>query len=188
MLVYIIRHGESENNLGKLWTGWYDAPLTELGMRQAETVGDTLRGIAFDKIYSSDLQRAEETAKAVIPNCEYESTELLREIKMGSLENQPLSVFGKDERQSYSQIGYAEFGGETQAGFLERISKFKKMLEALDCEAVAVFTHAGWLRAFLSQIIGAPVSSKNVCCKNCTVGVFEFESSNWRLHSWINAR
>jgi bisphosphoglycerate-dependent phosphoglycerate mutase len=31
MLVYIIRHGESETNLRKSWTGWLDAELTEKG-------------------------------------------------------------------------------------------------------------------------------------------------------------
>ena len=31
MRVYIVRHGESQNNKDKLWTGWYDAPLTEKG-------------------------------------------------------------------------------------------------------------------------------------------------------------
>ena len=57
MRLYVIRHGESENNLKKCWTGWYDAPLTEKGRQDARKAGTFLQGITFDKIYASDLSR-----------------------------------------------------------------------------------------------------------------------------------
>ena len=58
MKLYIVRHGESETNRKGLWTGWLDVALTDKGIADAERVRDTLRGIKFDKVYSSDLQRA----------------------------------------------------------------------------------------------------------------------------------
>ena len=39
LTLYAIRHGQSENNLKNMWTGWYDTPLTEDGLKQAEALG-----------------------------------------------------------------------------------------------------------------------------------------------------
>ncbi len=33
MPIILVRHGESESNVGKLTGGWTDTPLTELGFR-----------------------------------------------------------------------------------------------------------------------------------------------------------
>lgn len=62
MRVYVIRHGESETNLNKKWTGWLDVHLTDKGKDDAKKAGDFLKNIAFEKIYASDLSRAVETA------------------------------------------------------------------------------------------------------------------------------
>ena len=57
MKIYFMRHGESENNLNGRMTGWMDAPLTERGVEQARAASVKLRGITFDKVFSSDLVR-----------------------------------------------------------------------------------------------------------------------------------
>ena len=62
MFLYVIRHGESETNLSRHWTGWNDVNLTEKGRKDAERAGAMLQGIPFDQIYSSDLTRALHTA------------------------------------------------------------------------------------------------------------------------------
>ena len=67
MKLYIVRHGESETNRKGLWTGWLDVALTDKGIADAERVRDTLRGIKFDKVYSSDLQRARVTCEIALP-------------------------------------------------------------------------------------------------------------------------
>ena len=55
MNVYIIRHGESENNVKKCWTGWKDVDLTEKGYEDARYAGRILSGVSFGRIFSSDL-------------------------------------------------------------------------------------------------------------------------------------
>ena len=42
MKLYLIRHGESENNNKKMWTGWMDVDLTENGINQAKGVSQGL--------------------------------------------------------------------------------------------------------------------------------------------------
>lgn len=186
MRVYIVRHGESENNLKKVWTGWFNAPLTERGKEDAIKAGKLLGEIRFDKIYASDLDRARMTAEIALPGRSYETSELLREINVGTLANKPSSVLSSEQRASMLKDGYKTFDGETKIEFQARISKFMKKIELLDCENVAVFCHAGWLRGFLDEVIGITLPRKNICCNNCAVAIFEYTDENWRLYSWIN--
>jgi probable phosphoglycerate mutase len=63
----IIRHGESEWNLARRWQGWKNAPLTELGLRQARERAATLVESGFRPavVHSSDLGRARQTAEII---------------------------------------------------------------------------------------------------------------------------
>jgi probable phosphoglycerate mutase len=63
----IIRHGESEWNLERRWQGWLDAPLTELGERQARHRAESLAELGFAPavVFSSDLGRARRTAEII---------------------------------------------------------------------------------------------------------------------------
>ena len=54
----LLRHGESQWNLENRFTGWTDVPLTDRGREEARRAGEKLRGIHFDKAYTSSLQRA----------------------------------------------------------------------------------------------------------------------------------
>ena len=186
MRVYVIRHGESEANLSKQFTGWLDVSLTEKGKEQAKQAGARLQNIPFDKIYSSDLRRARETAEAALPGCVYETTALAREISVGSLVNQPLSSLTPEQKEQTVTDGYAAYGGESKEELYGRIRALMKELEGLDCQNVAVFCHGGWLRAMLETVLGTYLPRKSVWCDNCAIGIFEFADGNWRLHSWIN--
>lgn len=186
MRVYVVRHGESETNQSKRWTGWLDVHLTENGKADAQKAAEFLKGISFDKIYSSDLIRAIETAQIVIPDCRYEKNSLLREINVGSLANQPISVLSDSQRMQAAETGYADFGGETREELDKRILQFRKELETQNHETVAVFTHLGWMCGLLETVVEQRLQRKHLCCKNCTVAIFEFENEIWRLHSWIN--
>ncbi|MBR1983639.1 MAG: histidine phosphatase family protein [Clostridia bacterium] len=186
MKVYIIRHGESTNNLKGLWTGWVDAELTQKGYDDAEKVREIIKGVKFDKVFSSDLNRAVKTAETALPNCKYQTSPLLREIHLGNLENTPIKSLTEKQKQIIEINGYKSFGGETFDEFRERILEFRKQLEKLDCESVAIFCHGGWLRYFLFEIIQTRLTSTAIQCNNCNVGIFEFKDQNWSLHSWIN--
>ena len=61
----LLRHGQSEWNLRNLFTGWKDPGLTERGYDEARAAGATLkrRGLQFDRMFVSDLTRAQETLK-----------------------------------------------------------------------------------------------------------------------------
>ena len=83
------------------------------------------------------------------------------------------------------ELAYSELM-ESKTEFGDRIAAFMRELEALDCQNVAVFAHAGVMRTFLDTVLDVPMPRDRVCCRNCTVAIFEYEASVWKLHSWIN--
>ena len=61
--LFIVRHGQDEDNANLTLNGRRDKPLTELGRQQAKTVATKLKNHQIDVIYSSPLKRAFETAQ-----------------------------------------------------------------------------------------------------------------------------
>ena len=70
MTLVLIRHGESEWNKLNLFTGWYDAELSETGRAEAAAGGKALleAGFDFDLCYTSYLKRAIHTLQIVLDN------------------------------------------------------------------------------------------------------------------------
>ena len=67
MLIYAIRHGQTDHNLNRIVQGWSDNPLNAFGEMQAYQLGTYLKqqNIAFDLIISSPLKRTLKTAEII---------------------------------------------------------------------------------------------------------------------------
>ena len=65
MIFYLVRHGEIESNIKKVYAGWSEEPLTERGVRQAEKAGELLKDKGIDALYCSPLRRAVQTAEII---------------------------------------------------------------------------------------------------------------------------
>ncbi len=63
--IFLVRHGETQWNLGEIFRGRADVPLNERGREQAEAVGRALAGLDFNAVYASPLSRAVETASKI---------------------------------------------------------------------------------------------------------------------------
>ena len=61
----LVRHGQSKWNLENRFTGWVDVPLTDAGREEARRAGDILKGLRFDRAFTSVLQRAKETLRII---------------------------------------------------------------------------------------------------------------------------
>ena len=61
-MLYLVRHGEIESNIKKVYAGWSEEGLTETGIRQAAEAGEILRGKGIEGLYCSPLKRAVQTA------------------------------------------------------------------------------------------------------------------------------
>src|SRR4029450_11515736 len=87
----LLRHGQSQWNLENRFTGWVDVPLSPRGEAEARAAGEKLRGHRIDKLYTSVLKRAIDTATlaldaAGIPVPPTERDEALNERMYGDLQ------------------------------------------------------------------------------------------------------
>ena len=186
MKLYLIRHGESETNLRRCYTGWLDVPLTEKGEHDALFAKGIIEGINFDEVFSSDLLRAVRTANIALPSCAPKLTPLLREFDVGCLANVPIASLTQADFKSIRDNGFSIFGGESRADFIGRVREFMHLMEKSDADSIAAFTHNGFIRIMMEEVIGATLIRKKIVCANCAVCVFEYSDSEWKLHSLIN--
>lgn len=115
-MLILLRHGQSSSNLNNLFTGWYDAKLTQKGKDQAYAAGLRLKaaGYQVDAIHTSLLSRAIQTSNLVLEAMEQLYLPLQKSWRLnghhyGALEgmNKDLAreKFGKDQvhtwRRSY---------------------------------------------------------------------------------------
>ena len=188
MKLYLVRHGQSEANLHRRFSGWAQISLTEQGFADARRAGEYLQRFTFDRIYSSDLLRAVQTAQTALPGCEPEQLELLRENDVGSL--QGFSVTEYEERYGPrfwvcpTGADFTRFGGENHDMVRKRVRSFLDRLESDPCEQVVAFAHEGILRCMLDLVLGMNFERHNVRCPNCTIAVFAYVNDRWVLEAW----
>ena len=65
--IYVVRHGQDEDNANGILNGRRDLPLTALGQAQAQELAEKIKtlGIVFDSVYTSPLQRVFKTAQII---------------------------------------------------------------------------------------------------------------------------
>ena len=86
--LWLVRHGATDwSDAGRL-NGWTDVPLNERGRAQATWLAGQLKGREFVDVWSSDLARAEETARLVLGQPVPDRR--LRELDFGALAAVPL--------------------------------------------------------------------------------------------------
>src|SRR5512145_2218093 len=133
MRLIVVRHGESEwNRIGR-YQGQCDAPLSELGARQAEALAGRLRNEPIDMIFASPLQRATKTAEAIAKyhtDVPFEQTSALLEIHHGEWQG----LMSEEVLPRYSE-GVREWrlyptrsqmpGGESFSNILKRVLDLK---------------------------------------------------------------
>lgn len=159
MKLTLIRHGPTEWNAARRFQGRTDVALSAHGRAAAQTIAERLREEPFDRIYSSDLVRALETARIVAQarRGEIVSDERLREFDFGRWEGLTWDEIVA-RYPHLANVGfraakhYAPEGGESFARVRERIAAFLDDLGKQPVESVAVVTHAGPLHALFSVL------------------------------------
>ncbi|KAM6961868.1 fructose-2,6-bisphosphatase TIGAR B [Tautogolabrus adspersus] len=132
----LVRHGETQYNREKLLQGQgVDTSLSETGMQQGEAVGRYLRGIPFNHVFVSNLQRAVQTAELILRNNTHCSgmkmvlEPLLRERGFGVCEGHPKEDLKNMANASgQSCRDFTPPGGETLDQVRLRFKKFLKVL------------------------------------------------------------
>jgi broad specificity phosphatase PhoE len=153
---YFVRHGESEANAAQRFAGHSDSPLTDLGRRQAEAVAEALADVRFDRVVSSDLSRARDTAAAIAARqgLPVETFRELREIDMGDAAGRKF----EDARQhpEWSPDRFLKWpGGESLDDALARVTAFlDRLIAESPGRTICIVGHGGITRILVSQFMG----------------------------------
>lgn len=164
-MLVISRHTESEWNLLGIWTGQTDVGLTEKGHGEAEKLGELLRGITFDTIYTSELKRTHQTLAGIMKGSGHAplAHKEHREISERDYGN----LTGKDKWDVQKEIGDEAFagirrgwdypvpGGETLKDVHGRVVPFyeQEILPRLQRgENVLMVAHGNSIRALIKHL------------------------------------
>ena len=167
--IYIIRHGETDWNKARRFQGQTDIPLNETGRLQAANLAVDLADVLpFDRIVTSDLVRAVETAE--ILNRGFSSPILtdpdFREVDFGEWEGlgqETIEARWPGQLRKWFDSGLLQPpGGEEQDLFYERVwQAFRRWADRTDYEKMAVVCHGGVCRVLYCAIQGLPVNDMN---------------------------
>jgi len=188
-LITLVRHGESTwNELGLIQGHDNTAQLTPRGRDQARGAAESLRGLGFQALVASDLDRARETAEIIGNALGLHTTTdpLLRERGFGDLEGQPLSeltpsITGIDHRIMVNPDASAT-NGESFRDVVARAQLFiKRLLDERPQQRVLVVTHGGTIRALRASINAEPLEgSPWYAVGNCSVWPVDVRNADRR--------
>jgi 2,3-bisphosphoglycerate-dependent phosphoglycerate mutase len=163
----LLRHGQSQWNLENRFTGWVDVPLSPRGEDEARSAGEKLRGRKIDKLYTSVLKRAIDTAEIALETARIgplptERDAALNERMYGDLQGknkaEAAREFGPDQvklwRRSYD---VRPPGGESLADTAARVLPYWERRILPDLRAgknVLVAAHGNSLRALVMHLDG----------------------------------
>lgn len=193
MLVYWMRHGETDWNKAHRIQGCTDIPLNAAGRAQAEAAARGLSGIRFDRAFCSPLSRAQETARIVLRGrgLEPEAVADFREANFGASDGRDMDA---DKADPESPL-YWWFkdparhtpapGGESLEAIATRITgAFSRVILPLEGTAGTVFVAAhGTVTRILATILMGRAASRfqELALGNCAVTVIEVKDGKAKL-------
>ena len=162
MIIYIVRHGETEENLQRILQGHMPGTLTEQGREQVKRAAEQLstEGVkltassskTFTRIVSSDLKRAMDSAQIISDklNLPIVPMEILRERDWGKFTGMPIA----DAMDKYRVDGkwqFPEGTTETEEGIYERANKaLVELKKQFADETIIVVTHGQFARNLIA--------------------------------------
>jgi broad specificity phosphatase PhoE len=186
-----VRHGRTEWNASRRFQGHTDVPLDDEGRTQAKALGVLLRDQRIDVAVSSDLGRAEETARLVLDRHDVvpKIDPAWRERRFGTWEGLTWEEILAanphiDRAGANSPPMYAPTDGESFDALCTRIARAtERCIGELDDDGVAlIVTHAGPLYALLRVLLGeAESAALYVRFANGSVTRFRRTGGAWRL-------
>lgn len=189
MELYIIRHGETDWNIAKRLQGRSNVELNENGRKLARITSEALKDLHFDKIYSSPLIRAYETAQIMrnTRDIEIEKDDRLMEISFGIDEGVESNRVSDNFKNFFAhpELYTPPEGGETYESILSRTSSFLNEViypEATKYERVMIVAHGALNKALIVNLCDLEIKNMwdGEFQKNCCVNIFDISNTNIR--------
>lgn len=195
----LIRHGETNWNAERRLQGHTDTPLNENGQAQANLMAQAIKDaeLTFDALYSSDLQRAVDTASAVTKLLNTPATVLseLRERHFGALQGltiteAPLAKPHVWQAHISRELDHDLEGGESIVVFANRVSRVLEFFkQEHPGKTILVVSHGGTLdmmyRLASKQSL---ISERIVSVPNASLNWLEHHGESWKVGQWADTR
>ena len=165
--IILIRHGETEWNSQLRMQGHSNSALSEVGRGQIQALGEWMKNVSFDHIYSSDSLRARQTAEAIT---QYSGDTLqfdqrIREKNLGVFEG----LTSIEARERHPEIyrlfktggaNYVIDEGESTQQVLDRALEFIEEIRLRHPEKrVVMVTHGGVVRVLMKYALGISIDA-----------------------------
>ena len=193
---YLVRHGQSESNVLKVFAGHSNPDLSPLGYDQGKVTAGFFKeqGLRPDAIYSSDLKRAYNTAvsTAEVFSMPIVEDKGLREIFAGQWEQESFDVLIERFPDTYGvwkeNIGCSHCdGGESALELQVRVvDTLTRIAKAHDGQKVFIFTHATPIRVLAAHGLNdAPEQFKDIpWATNASVTKVIYEDGVFRMEEY----
>ncbi len=186
--IYIIRHGQTDLNLKRVLQGRSDMPMNDTGISQAEEAARLFRekGIEFDMIWSSPLQRAVRTGRIVAgEETPLKTDDRLLEMDYGPYEGADLMSPPPEITRFFGDFVHekAPEGMEQLDQVVQRLGEFLEELRADGPEGnILLSTHAIAMKGGLEYLTpGSEGSYWNTHISNCEVYLTRLEDGVFSL-------
>ncbi|MGT2929091.1 histidine phosphatase family protein [Streptococcus dentasini] len=166
MRLYFVRHGKTQWNLeGRFQGSKGDSPLLKQSILELKELGRYLSDTHFDKVYSSDLKRARETAAIIMEENQY-PTEIflekaIREWNLGRLEGQKIAtiaaIYPKQMqafRYNLAKFDNTFFEAESVYHATQRVADFVANLDYDHDQNVLLIGHGACFTAAVNYLLG----------------------------------
>lgn len=185
--IYLVRHGESQWNVLKRIQGQQDIPLTDKGNQQAHQIGNRLLDKNIDFIYSSDLERAYDTATIIGEKLQInvESVPELREIKFGQWEGICYDeIFLSDYKEL---IMWRKAPEKLNIDGIETLEKLQlrsmlaidKIVNNKKGKNILVVSHSATLKTIILGLLSMDLANfKKFTLDNVSLSIIEFRDYN----------
>jgi len=172
MILYLLRHGQTDWNIKGRVQGWTDTLINDTGVEQARLAAQKLKRYDIETIYSSDLKRAKKTADIVSGYLDLpvHYTKRLREINFGKAEGVKKTdliakfphispAFNDINNPERYEVRYPN--GESIGEVQQRFIKFVNKLSDEGCKNVLIVTHGMLVRIFTEFCLRKTIKIEN---------------------------
>lgn len=188
-LLYVMRHGLTNWNQSRRIQGHLDPPLNATGRAQARLAGLRMARAGAAALYSSDLQRAWETAKLVgrAAGLQVVQNVGLREINFGIWQGLSSQEIRERHPEVYAArrdnpYDVAPPGAETWRKFYDRaVQTVNEILAAESADSVVLVTHSGVCTVLGLRAQGLDCTGRRTFeSHNCGIHTISVSGDHWR--------
>ncbi len=187
--VIFIRPGETDWNRQVRWQGWVASPLNEHGRRQAQRLANYVRHIGMIALYTSDLQRALETATLLSEKLGFSPVPdaRLRERNIGEWQGLTIDEMKAWYPDNYEKLlrdseNYRVPGGESRADVKKRmIEAFNEITASVSGETVGIISHTTAIHALLDAIVPGGTGQEVAVSNTSVTTIVKSDDGQWHL-------